>query len=138
MTVWCTNRFHIGLTLADSYAIDFETAKYGIDTIRRTVMRLHSADLPKDKIVEFCQRWKITELALFGSVLRDDFRPDSDIDMLVTLAPDCGYSLLDLAQMQEELKAIMAHEVDLVEKDSLRNPFRRYAILNNMEVIYAA
>ena len=101
-------------------------------------MRFHEIDLPKEKIADFCQRWKITEFALFGSVLRDDFGPDSDIDVLATFAEDCGYSLFDLAQIQEELKAILAHEVDLVEKGSLRNPFRRHAILNNMEVIYAA
>ena len=101
-------------------------------------MKFHNIELPKEKIVAFCQRWKVTELALFGSVLRDDFRPDSDIDVLVTLAPDCGLGLFELAQMQEELKAMFAREVDLVEKDGLRNPFRRHAILNNMEVIYAA
>jgi predicted nucleotidyltransferase len=101
-------------------------------------MRFHNIDLPKEKIVEFCKRWKIAEFALFGSVLSGNFRPYSDIDVLVTFAADCGHSLFDLAQMQEELKAIFAHEVDLVEKDGLRNPFRRHAILNNMEVIYAA
>lgn len=101
-------------------------------------MRFHRINLPEEKIADFCQRWKITEFALFGSVLRDDFRPDSDIDVLVTFAADCGYSLFDLAQMQEELKTILAHEVELVEKQSLRNPFRRHAILTNMEVIYAA
>lgn len=101
-------------------------------------MRFHEIDLPKEKIADFCQQWKITEFALFGSVLRGDFRPDSDIDVLVTFAEDCGHSLFDLAQIQEELKALLAHEVDLVEKESLRNPFRRHAILNNMEVIYAA
>jgi predicted nucleotidyltransferase len=95
-------------------------------------------DLPKEKIADFCKQWKIIEFALFGSVLRDDFRPDSDIDVLVTFAPDCGHSLFDLAQIQEELKSILAHEVDLIEKSSLRNPFRRHAILNNMEVVYAA
>jgi len=101
-------------------------------------MKFHRIDLPKEKITEFCRRWKIIEFALFGSVLRDDFGPDSDIDVLVTFTEDCGHSLFDLAQMQEELKVILAHEVDLVEKAGLRNPFRRHAILNNMEVIYAA
>jgi len=101
-------------------------------------VRFHEIDLPKEKIADFCQQWKITEFALFGSVLRRDFRPDSDIDVLVTFAEDCGHSLFDLAQIQEELKALLAHKVDLVEKESLRNPFRRHAILNNMEVIYAA
>lgn len=101
-------------------------------------MRYPQIDLSKETITEFCREWKITEFALFGSVLRDDFQPDSDIDVLVTFAPDCGHSLFDLAQMQEQLKAIFAREVELVEKASLRNPFRRHAILDNMEVIYAA
>ena len=101
-------------------------------------MRFHEIDLPKGKIADFCRRCKIIEFALFGSVLREDFRPDSDIDVLVTFAEDCGHSLFDLVQIQEELKAILGREVELVEKESLRNPFRRHTILNNMEVIYAA
>ena len=101
-------------------------------------MRLHGIDLADEAIAEFCRRRRITELALFGSVLREDFGPDSDIDVLVTFAEDCGYSLFDLAQIQEELKGILAHEVDLVEKAGLRNPFRRRSILSSMEVIYAA
>ncbi len=101
-------------------------------------MKFQRIDLPEEKIAEFCRQWKITEFALFGSVLRDVFRPDSDIDVLVTFTDDCGHSLFDLVQMQEQLKTILAHEVDLVEKAGLRNPFRRHNILNNMEVIYAA
>ena len=101
-------------------------------------MRLHGIDLAEETIAEFCRRWRITELALFGSVLREDFGSDSDIDVLVTFAEDCGYSLFDLAQIQEELKGILAHDVDLVEKAGLRNPFRRHSILSKMEVIYAA
>lgn len=101
-------------------------------------MKFQRINLPKEKIAEFCRQWKITEFALFGSVLREDFRSDSDIDVLVTFADDCGHSLFDLVQMQEQLKTILAHEVDLVEKAGLRNPFRRHHILNNMEVIYAA
>ena len=101
-------------------------------------MMFHQIDLPKEKIVSFCEQRKISEFAFFGSVLRGDFRPDSDIDVLVTFAPDCGYSLFDLAEIKQELETILGHEVDLVEKDSLKNPFRRHAILNNMEVIYAA
>ena len=101
-------------------------------------MKFHNIDLSQDKIADFCQRWKVTELALFGSILRDDFRPDSDIDVLVSFTPDCGHSLLDLAQMQEELKDILGRQTDLVEKEGLRNPFRRREILNHMEVVYAA
>jgi predicted nucleotidyltransferase len=101
-------------------------------------MKFHNIDIPEDKIVEFCRRRKVTELALFGSVLRDDFGPDSDIDVLVTFAPDCGWSLFDLAQIQEELKGIFQREVDLVEKEGLRNPFRRHEILKHIKVVYAA
>jgi len=94
-------------------------------------------DLPGEKIAEFCRRWKVTEFGLFGSVLRDDFRPDSDVDVLVTFAVDAGWSLFDLVEMQEELKAILGHEVELVEREGLRNPFRRHEILRNLQVVYA-
>jgi len=95
-------------------------------------------DVPADKIAEFCRKWKITELALFGSVVREDFRPDSDVDVLVTFAPDAPWSLLDWADMTDDLKAIFGREVDLVEEAGLRNPFRRHAILTSKQVIYAA
>jgi hypothetical protein len=101
-------------------------------------MKFHNIDLQEVEIAAFCRRWKVVELALFGSVLRDDFRPDSDIDVLVSFTPDCGHSLLDLALMQEELKDILGRQTDLVEKEGLRNPFRRREILNHMEVVYAA
>ena len=101
-------------------------------------MKFHNIDFPDEKIADFCRRWKVMELALFGSVLREDFRPDSDIDVLVAFTPDCGWSLFDLARMQEELKDIFQREVDLVEKQSVINPFRRREILGHMEVVYAA
>lgn len=80
----------------------------------------------------------MAELSLFGSVLRDDFGPDSDIDVLVSFAPDAQWSLLDLVEMQEGLEKIFGREVDLVEREGLRNPFRRRAILNQRKVIYEA
>ena len=86
----------------------------------------HNIVVPDDALREFAVRWGVGSLALFGSVLRDDFGAESDIDVLVTFVPDCGYSLFDLAQIQEELKAILHHEVDVVEKAGLRNPFRKY------------
>ena len=94
--------------------------------------------LPRRKLGYFCRRWKIRELALFGSVLRDDFRPDSDVDLLVSFDPTADWSVFDLVSMQEELSAILGREVDLVEREALRNPFRRHTILNNREIIYAA
>ena len=94
--------------------------------------------VPHEKIDDFCRRWKVTEFSLFGSVLRDDFGPDSDIDVLVSFVPDAPWSLFDLVAMQDELRDLFGREVDLVEKEGLRNPFRRHAILTSREVVYAA
>lgn len=77
-------------------------------------------------------------MALFGSVLSDEFRSDSDIDVLVSFKEDAGWGLFDFVDMIDELKTIFGRKVDLVEKDSLRNPYRRQAILTGNEVIYAA
>ena len=74
---------------------------------------------------------------MFGSVLTDTFRPDSDIDVLVEFADDAEWSLWDIVYMQEELEGIFGREVDLVEKRALRNPFRKHHILKTHEVIYA-
>ena len=95
-------------------------------------------EIPKDKLADFCHRWKVAELAVFGSVLREDFSAASDIDVLVTFAPDAQHSLFDLVDMKEELQVIFGREVDLVEKAGLRNPFRRHAILKSQEVVYAS
>lgn len=97
--------------------------------------------LPHDQLTEFCQRWKVRELALFGSVLRDDFRPDSDIDILVTFAPEAKRGVFVLAQMQEELETLFGRSVDLVSKRAIersQNWIRRQNILEFAQVIYAA
>jgi uncharacterized protein len=94
--------------------------------------------LPQKKIGDFCLKWKILEMALFGSVLSDEFHLDSDIDVLVSFKDDDGWGLFDFVDMIDELQDIFGRKVDLVEKDSLRNPFRRQAILAGNEVIYAA
>lgn len=94
-------------------------------------------EVSENAIASFCQRWKITEFALFGSILRDDFRPDSDVDVLVSFAPDANWSLWNIIEMKEELETLFGREVDLVQKDGLRNPFRRYEILSTKQVIYA-
>jgi uncharacterized protein len=94
--------------------------------------------VPRDKIEEFCSRWKVVELALFGSALREDFRPDSDIDVLVTFDPNAHHSLFELVRMEEELEAIFGRKVDLVEKAGIRNPFRRHEIFKSLEIVYAA
>jgi|GEM_PF-1385149 predicted nucleotidyltransferase len=78
-----------------------------------------------DAIAQFCQRWNIIEFALFGSVLRDDFRPDSDVDVLVTYEPSHRLTLSHLLSMQEEIEQLFHRSVDLVEKKLLKNPYRR-------------
>jgi predicted nucleotidyltransferase len=71
-------------------------------------------------------------------VLRDDFRPDSDVDVLVSFNPTAPWSLFDLVTMQDELQKIFGRTVDLVEREGLRNPFRKRSILSSREVIYAS
>ena len=95
-------------------------------------------DIPKDRIKAFCERWKIVELSLFGSVLRDDFGPDSDVDVLVTLAENADRDLYDWVDMQDELAAILGRAAHLTSRKGLRNPFRRQEILRTSEVLYAA
>jgi predicted nucleotidyltransferase len=97
--------------------------------------------IPRKKVGEFCRRWKISEMSLFGSVLRQDFKPDSDIDLLVTFEAKAKISLFDLVHMQDELKEIFGREVDLVERRAIEkseNYIRRKNILSNTKVIYAA
>lgn len=104
-------------------------------------MVVKNIEIPIDKIADFCQRWKITEFAFFGSVLRDDFRPDSDVDILVTFAPNAHRTLFDMVDMQDELEAMFGRKVDLLSKRGIersRNYLRRKAILNSAQIIYAA
>jgi hypothetical protein len=95
-------------------------------------------NIPLKQIEDFCHRWRIKEFSLFGSVLREDFRPDSDIDVLVSFEPDGGITFDNRVEMLDELAEIFGRQVDLVEKDAIRNPFRRHDILTTKEVVYAA
>ena len=98
-------------------------------------------DIPKEEVAAFCSRWQILELALFGSLVRDDFRPDSDVDVLVRFDPRARHTLLDMVRMEQELQHIFGREVDLVEREAVeqsRNYIRRRAILQSAEVIHAA
>ncbi|OQA46777.1 MAG: Nucleotidyltransferase domain protein [Chloroflexi bacterium ADurb.Bin325] len=100
-----------------------------------------SLDLSREKLAAFCQRWRVSELSVFGSALRDDFRPDSDIDMLVAFLPDAAWTLLDHAQMQQELAAMFGRPVDLVTRPAVErshNSIRRRAILSTAKPIYVA
>ena len=85
-----------------------------------------------------CRKWKIKELALFGSVLRDDFKPDSDVDLTVTFHENTHWGLWDIYALRDELQVLFGRDVDLVEPDGIINPIRRRNILNNRQVLYAA
>jgi predicted nucleotidyltransferase len=94
-----------------------------------------------DRIKAFCRKWGIAELALFGSVLRDDFGPDSDVDVLVRYTPDAEPSLFNHVEKEEELAEIFGRPVDLLSRKAIersRNPFRRRSILESARVIYEA
>ncbi|MBW4419417.1 MAG: nucleotidyltransferase family protein [Myxacorys californica WJT36-NPBG1] len=102
---------------------------------------MKNIDLPIERIKEFCDRWQITEFALFGSVLRDDFCPNSDIDVLVTFAPDAKRGLSETLQMRDELQALFDRKVDFIVKAAIErseNWLRRKNILESAQVIYAA
>jgi predicted nucleotidyltransferase len=91
-----------------------------------------------EHIETFCRKWRIHELSLFGSALREDFRPDSDVDLLVVFEPHDGWDLWDIIDMEFELRQLFGRKVDLVEKRALKNPFRRFEILTTRQVLYAA
>jgi predicted nucleotidyltransferase len=96
--------------------------------------------LPYKQIERFCTKWGVIELSLFGSILRDDFRPDSDVDILVTFSPQMCWTLFDHVDMQDELKTIFQRDVDLVTRRGIersQNEIRRQDILESAKVIYA-
>lgn len=94
--------------------------------------------IPSDLIAAFCRKWRVAELSLFGSVLRNDFRPDSDVDVLIAFPLGCSPSLEDWLDMEDELRAIFGRRIDLVERRLVDNPFRRHHILTHRQVVYAA
>jgi hypothetical protein len=97
--------------------------------------------LPDAKIGEFCRKRKIAEFAVFGSVSREDFRPSSDIDVLVSFEPHARWSLRDVVEMQDELETLLGRKVDLVERSAIErseNYIRRRYILDSVEPVYVA
>lgn len=99
-----------------------------------------SIKLPEEKIAGFCQKWHIREFAIFGSVLRDDFGPSSDVDVLVSFEPSSTRTLLDMVAAEEELAEILGRPVDLLDRSSVEhseNWIRRRRILNTARTIYA-
>ena len=97
-----------------------------------------NVQLDRDMFAEFCRRWQIRELSVVGSVLRDDFNRNSDLDFLVSFEPGTPLDIDRLLDMKEELETRLGRPVDLVEKEAMRNPWRRHEILKTRQVIYAA
>ena len=97
--------------------------------------------VPMGEIEAFCDRWQVEEIALFGSILRDDFGPDSDIDILIRFKTERTPGLIGIAGMERELAELIARRVDLVSRAAIeksRNYIRRKAILDSAQVVYAA
>ena len=102
-------------------------------------MDLQNIQLSDTAIEQFCRKWNLRELSVFGSVLRADFQPASDVDVLVTFAPGSGMTFESFLEMREELsKMFGGREIDLIQKRLLRNPFLRERILTTRKVLYAA
>jgi len=100
-----------------------------------------NVDIPKNQLADFCRRWLISEFALFGSAIRDDFDADSDLDILVTFAPGADWSLLDHFQMEQELAKLLKRKIDLFNKHAVEqnhNWIRRREILNTAKTIYVS
>ena len=99
----------------------------------------HNLQIDEERISDFCRRWKVSELAFFGSVLRDDFGPESDVDVLVSFDPEAHWGMFDVMAMEEELSETLGRNVDLVSRRAIeRSPnwIRRKAILTGAETIY--
>jgi hypothetical protein len=95
-------------------------------------------ELNADVLKTFCERWQVREVAIFGSAARGEMRPESDVDVMVEFAPGETWDLLDLVEMQLALEQVVGRPVDLVEKGTIRNPFRLATIARDITVIYAA
>lgn len=109
--------------------------------IDRLMNRHPRIEFDREALAALCRRHHIKRLAFFGSVLRDDFGPDSDVDFLVTFAPNADWTLLDLVRMEHELEDLLGREVDLVEKSSVEashNPLRRRHVLATARVLHGA
>ena len=97
--------------------------------------------IDQERIAAFCRKWKITEFSFFGSVLREDFGPDSDVDVLVSFAENADWGLFDLVHMEDDLRELFKRNVDFIIRESVErseNYIRRRAILSSVQTIYAA
>jgi uncharacterized protein len=94
--------------------------------------------IDREALARFCRKWRIREMCLFGSAIREDFGPESDLDFLISFEPAAGWSLYDFVNLRDELAELTGREVDVVVKESIRNPYRKEEILSRYEVLFAA
>ncbi|MBF0512164.1 MAG: nucleotidyltransferase family protein [Candidatus Omnitrophica bacterium] len=97
--------------------------------------RLHIS-IDRLRIIDFCKKWGIARMSFFGSVVTDDFKPDSDVDVMVGFKPGSQWSLFDIVEMKLQLQQLFQREVDIVEEGSIKNPIKRKCIYENLEVVY--
>ena len=115
------------------------TFKQTIKTLGKK-MKIKNIDIPLEQIKAFCIHWQVVEFVLFGSVLRDDFSSDSDIDVMVKFDVNAHPTFLNLEEMEAELQSIFKRDVDLITREGIetsRNYLRRQEILSSAQVIYA-
>lgn len=108
--------------------------------MKETCIEFPVSDVSYDQIAEFCRRWQIVELVLFGSATRSDFGPESDVDVLVEFAERAEWGLLEHVQMQQELERLFQRDVDLITRRAIQqsaNWLRRQEILNTAQVLYS-
>lgn len=94
--------------------------------------------LPMKQIENFCRKYGVAEFSLFGSILRDDFGPDSDVDVMLAFHPGCGFTFENTPDIEDDLERLFGRRVDVIEKGRIRNPIRRQNIMNSYRVVYAA
>ena len=88
-------------------------------------------------MIKICKKYSIDELSIFGSSIRGDFNEDSDVDILVSFTSNSKITLFDIIELESEFKNLLGREVDVVEKESLKNPIRKNKILSSRKIIYA-
>ncbi len=99
-------------------------------------MSLAHISFDRSQVITFCRKWQVSRMSFFGSVLRDDFRPDSDVDVIIAFKPESQWSLFDIIDMKMELEGIFKRDVDLLEEGTIRNPIKRRCIYEKVEVVY--
>ena len=100
-------------------------------------LRKNGVFLDYGEIVRLCEKYRVKELSVFGSSIRDDFSEESDIDFLVSYFDKWDNTLIDMVHLKNELSALVNRRTDIIEKEALENPIRKKIILSTAEVIYA-